>query len=829
MQLIEQNPPAVKNHPVQHECFHCHEDCADERLHLDDKYFCCNGCLMVYEILNTHELCEFYTLDQQAGRSLKKQRNARSYAYLNDPEIQENLLDFNQDSLAQIVFYLPQMHCVSCVWLLEQLSRLDAGVIRSRVNFLKKTVTIQYNPGVTQLSNIAALLASIGYEPEINLGDTDNAKRTVIGNKLASQIAVAGFAFGNIMLFSFPEYVGMDAETFRWFANIFGYLSIALSLPVLLFSARDYFVSAWQGIKNRQLNISIPLCLALASLFLRSIWEILTHSGAGYLDSFAGLTFLLLIGKWFQQHTWNQLSFERNYKSYFPIAATLKTRDSETFVPVNRLVPGDIILVKSQEIIPADGILLKGDALIDYSFVTGEANPIWVKQGERVFAGGRQTGPAIEITLTKRVSQSHLTDLWNNEAFNTPAAATDSVSNLADQAGRFFSWLILAVGGGAFLWWWLVQSDIRTAINAFTAVMIVACPCTLALSIPFTLGNILRILGRHHFYLKNNRVVESLATTDTVVFDKTGTITYASQQPLQFHGTPLDSQTKQLVKSLVHHSTHPHSRHISALLSNIPVLPVSHFEEIPGLGIRGTVAEKSLAIGSAKFVGAETPENSGVYIALDGTILGWYEIKSHFREGLGPVLAFFGQEQQRLAPLPQNKPTAAAAKKSKIFLISGDQNREATALSPYFPNPDNMLFDQSPYNKLDFVKKLQDQGNTVLMIGDGLNDAGALRQSDAGIVITENTNNFTPACDAILHADAFTKLPQFVQLARSGVRIVKKSYAIALLYNAIGLSYAVSGTLSPLVAAILMPVSSVSIVLFGIGMGNWAARRLHIK
>jgi Cu+-exporting ATPase len=810
--LLTRPVPSPNPAPSEaHSCYHCHEACPEEHFHIEDKHFCCMGCKTVFEILDTNKLCAFYQMDEQAGLSQKNQRNLQAYAYLDDPEVQEKLLDFQQAALAQVAFYLPQMHCVSCIWLLEQLSRLDGGVRHARVNFLKKTVTIQFDPGQTNLRRLAVLLASIGYEPEINLGDVDGAKPPAIGRKLALQIAVAGFAFGNIMLFSFPEYVGMDADTFRWFANVFGYFSIALALPVLLFSARDYFASAWQGLKSRRLNIEIPLCLALGSLFGRSIWEILTHTGAGYLDSFAGLTFLLLIGKWFQQQTWNRLSFERDYKSYFPVAASLKTAEAEKIVPVNRLVPGDVIVVRSGEIVPADGILLRGDAVLDYSFVTGEADPVPLRNGERIFAGGKQTGACIEVALTRRVAQSHLTRLWNNEAFKSGRQeATAGVSALADQAGRFFSWLILAVGGGAVAYWWLWQGDPRTALNAFTAVMIVACPCTIALSIPFTLGNIVRILGRHRFYLKNNHTVEALAAFDAVVFDKTGTITKVAQQQFRFVGKTLSFGQQMAVKSLANQSSHPLSRRLCAALPDVPTAAVLDFEELPGQGLRGTVDGRRVQLGSAAYVGAPQTGSSGVFVAMDGVLLGHFSVESRFREGLAQVLDFF----------------RGGTKRMPVFVLSGDQDRDAAALAPFFPEADTLLFNRSPQDKLDFVQKLQQHGRRVLMVGDGLNDAGALRQSEAGIVISENTNNFTPACDAILHAEAFARLPQFLGLARAGVRIVRQSYAVALLYNLVGLGYAVSGTLSPLVAAVLMPLSSVSIVLFGMGMGNWAARRI---
>ncbi|MBC7775786.1 MAG: HAD-IC family P-type ATPase [Phycisphaerae bacterium] len=612
----------------------------------------------------------------------------------------------------------------------------------------------------------------------------------------------------------------MDRETDPWFSAAFGYLSLLLSLPVLLYSQRDYFISALQGLRHRQLNIDIPLCLAFVSLFGRSVWEILTHTGAGYLDSFAGLTFLLLIGKWFQQHVWHQLSFERDYKSYFPIAATLRNGDQESSVPVSRLVPGDIILVRNQEIIPADGILLHGSARVDYSFVTGESEPVLVKNSERVFAGGKHLGETIEISLTHRVAQSHLTQLWNNAAFKPKAKAP--VSQLADNAGRYFTYLILAFGGGAFCYWWLLRGDMGTAINAFTAVMIVACPCTVALSIPFTLGNILRILGRNRFYLKNIEVVAAFASIKAVVFDKTGTITNVAQNGMRFHGKPLSAIQSVAIRSLVRHSAHPLSRQIYASMPEVPIEVVENFEEWPGLGIEGQIRGQSLRIGSEEFVKTDqallnqTP-GGGVFVSFNHEIIGHFEVQNHFRDGLAQVLAFF----RRSAPTLNQSHDS-----SNTFLLSGDQDQEAPALATFFPESGTMFFKQSPQQKLDFIKRLQLDGRQVMMLGDGLNDAGALRQSNLGIVVAEDTNNFSPSCDAIIHADEFANLPKFVRLARQGVKIVNRSYIVALSYNAIGLGFAITGNLSPLLAAILMPISSVSVVLFGIGMSNWAAKRM---
>lgn len=768
---------------------------------------------MVYEILNTNDLCQFYALDDKPGLSQRNRRDARAYAWLDDSEVRRQLIQFSDGHTARVTFFLPAMHCASCIWLLEHLYRLDGGVVHSKVNFLKKEVTIHFEEKKTSLRQLAAMLSGIGYPPEINLGDVSGqGSAKAVDRSLYYKIGVAGFAFGNIMLLSFPEYLGLEQEREAWFFGVFGYLNLLLAVPVLLYSSRDYFISAFNGLRNGHLNLDVPLALGMVMLFGRSAWEIVGGTGAGYMDSFAGLIFFLLLGRWFQQKTFHQLSFERDYKSYFPVAASRKNSDgSESATPINNLNPGDIIRVRNGELIPADGVLLKGAARVDYSFVTGEADPVGIQSGEQIFAGGKQVGETIEISLTRRVNTSYLTQLWNDEAFKTNAKGHASL--LADRAGRYFTALILGVASAAFLYW--APRSMATAVNAFTAVLIIACPCAVALSIPFTMGNVLRILGRNRFYVKNTNVLEAFSSITAAVFDKTGTITNIGQNAVRFvpaqpNSTGLSRAEQALVRSLANQSAHPLSRQIAADLSGADLIPVDDFEEIPGQGISGTTAGKVVRLGSASFVFGEKRAEPGVFVEINGTVLGYFDLKSRYRTGLSGVLRYF-----------QNR-------KATAWLLSGDNDREAGALEPLFADAAAMRFNQSPHDKLAFVRTLQQNGNKILMVGDGLNDAGALQQSDVGIVVAENTNNFTPACDAILHADEFERLPQFLDLARWGMTTVGRAYLLAACYNIVGLSFAVTGTLSPVVAAILMPLSSVTIVLFGFGMSYWKSWQMGL-
>lgn len=789
-------------------CYHCGEHCPTEDIVLEEKFFCCEGCKTVYQILHDNDLCRYYDLDEQAGISLRGKRQ-EEFAYLDDPDVCERLIDFRDGTQTKVTFFLPQIHCASCIWLLENLYKLSPGIAESRVNFLKKEVYLTFYDAETSLRQVAELLASIGYAPAINLGSLDEADRPVVPRTFFYKLGVAGFAFGNIMLLSFPEYLGIDAASDGYFVRLFGYLNILLALPVVFYSGRDYLQSAWIGLRQKDLNIDVPISLGILTLFGRSVFEIIAHTGAGYLDSLAGLVFFLLIGKWFQQRTYHNISFDRDYKSYFPIAAHRLEGGEERSVPLDKLEAGDTIRVKNKELVPADALIARGEARIDYSFVTGESEPVHLPVGEKVYAGGRQIGPTIELALVRKVSQSYLTQLWNDEAFAKKQET--NASQLANRVGRYFTMVILTIAALTLAWW--IPRDVPTAINAFTAVLIIACPCAVALAIPFIFGNVLRILGKHHFYLKNTQVIEALDQWQSVVFDKTGTLTNRSQQKVAVLGDPLTEKDYAVLRTLTANSGHPVAQAIRGYVrqhANATPAPGQGWHEEEGAGVRVIIDGQAHRLGSAAFMTAPLPdgwaEQRATYWQVGQQVRAAFLIRHAPRTGLEQVFAYFRSL-------------------GHIWLLSGDNERERDTFAPLFHQTENMHFRQSPAQKLDFIRKLQQQGQHVLMVGDGLNDAGALRQSDVGLVVTEDTNNFTPASDAILRADQFDRLPVFIDFARRSIRLVYSAYGFAFLYNIVGLSFAVQGTLSPIVAAILMPLSSISIVLFGVGSSNWLAYR----
>lgn len=781
-------------------CFHCGDECLSTTYVVGQKHFCCLGCKSVYSILSANNLCSYYNFNDHPG--LTRARTDKRFDYLEEPGIVKELVDYADDNLTIVTLYIPHIHCSSCIWLLEKLNKFNSAILYSRIDFLKKQLNIKYDTKQLSLKQLVELLFNIGYEPLISLQDVIK-KQNRINDKdnLVQRIAVAGFCFGNVMLLSFPEYLGLSAfeQTFKHF---FGWLNILFSLPVVFYSGREYFVSAWQNLRNKVLNIDFPLALGIAVLFARTAIEIFTQTGAGFADTLCGLVFFLLIGKFVQRKTYHHISFERDYRSFFPVAVQVITNDIEKPVPLADVKVGQRIVLRHNEIIPADAILLKGEALIDFSFVTGESIPVSKTLGEIIYAGGRQTSEAIELEVVKPVSQSYLTQLWNNEAFTRQQ--DNRMQTFNERVSKYFTVVLLAIAFASLIFW--LPTSLNRGLAAFTAVLIVACPCALALSTPFTMSAALSIFDKNLFYLKNTAVVEQLAKIDTVVFDKTGTITTATENGIILVGA-LTGRQKQMIYSACSNSNHPLSRMMCRYFGKIEKLPVVLYKEMPGKGITAFVDNVEVKAGSGHFMfGQRDAEDATmVHFTINGEYLGYFLFKQNYREGL----------QQ----------TVDSLSAYQTFLISGDSDHEKNELLPVFKTADRMGFNQSPQKKLDFIQLLQRLKGKVMMMGDGLNDAGALRQSDLGIAVTDNINNFSPGCDAILDGRSFNKLPAFLKFSKNTVTIIHISFLISLTYNLIGLSFAVTGKLSPLTAAILMPLSTATIISFTTIATHFAAKR----
>ncbi len=778
------------------ECIHCGQDCGKNPVIWDEKPFCCNGCSMVYQILSEKKLDRYYDMMPTPGIRLDQENTSGTrYAYLDNDEIRQKLLDFSDGGISRINLFIPAIHCSSCIWLLENLADLHHGIIHSHVNFVRKEVSITFRESEISLRQVIELLHTIHYIPDISYDKGKKDDHQKANRRMIMKIGVAGFAFGNIMLLSFPDYLPGGEAIDQLMAGTFGIVSFILALPVVTFCSSDFFLSAFKSLRKKIISIDLPLSIGILALFLESSYEIFSGSGTGYMDSLAGLLFFMLIGRWYQSRTYQSLSFDRDYRSYFPIAVTRLLDGKEDFVQLKNLKTGDLILVRNGELIPVDSILSEGEGNIDYSFVTGESIPVAKKVGDFVFAGGKQSGAAIKLRVEKEVAQSYLTQLWNEDKMGEEESGIQ-MQSVITRVSHYFTLVILAIAFSAGVYWSF--TDFGKAVYVFASILIVACPCALSLTIPFTFGNVMRVFGRNGFYIKNTEVIEKLTHADTVVFDKTGTLTHSRTMNIGWDGNELTTDEEQLIRSVARNSTHPLSVMVSEWLPVSALLDVDGYKEISGLGITGMVDTHRVMLGSRRFIlGNEESEESkisSVYVSIDNKFRGFFKMENHYRDGLSEVIS--------------------AIKKMQLHLLTGDNNSEEGNLRTYFSAETQLHFNQTPVDKLEYIHELKANGRNVIMIGDGLNDAGALLKADIGITIADDIYHFSPACDAILQSNQFARLQDYLLFSRTAMKIVYTSYFISFLYNIVGLSFAIQGLLSPVYAAILMPLSSISVVTF---------------
>jgi Cu+-exporting ATPase len=682
-------------------------------------------------------------------------------------------------------FFLPAIHCSSCIYLLENLQKINPLIIKSEANFTARTVEISVKKEF-KLSEVASLLESIGYKPELRKNTKE--QKSAYDKKLLYKLGVAGFAFGSVMLWTFPEYLGMD-ETFEDFRNFSAYLSLLVAVPVLFYSAWDYLKSAYTAIRTKQLNLDIPIAIGILVLFFQSATSVLMQEGSGYIDSFTGFVLFLLIGKWFQSKTYRNKAFDNDPKAFFPLGVHRLNENNETeVVVIDVLKKEDEILIHNEEIIPCDAELLDDEATIDTSFITGESDLIKLQKGDKVYAGSKLIGSARKLKVINSTDRSKFAAVWNNKSIRSEkkSVALEREHGLT----RFFLIAVFLVAIVAGVIWYF--RDPYRIPEIITAVLVVACPCALALSFPFVYGNAMRKLGNKGFYFKSTFEIEKLKVIDYVIFDKTGTLTKDKTESVFFDGE-LTQDTIDLVYAGTKESTHPYSRSINAFLTSKVQngVDVKSFEEIPGKGwIMQTETGVEVKLGSSNFLSIDKPNITGSVLIIDGKFEGEFKFKSELRQGVDYAL-------HQIA-LPKT-------------ILTGDNENDKNLFSE-IKAAVSIHFNQSPLDKRNYIEEKSTQGKKVLFIGDGLNDSEALKASDLGVSVADDVFRFTPSCDAIIEGDKIQYLPAFLDFGKYTSTALTICMVFSLLYNIIGMTFAILGYVTPLFAAILMPLSSITIV-----------------
>lgn len=772
------------------ECSHCKQEilqpvAGDQ----EGRTYCCYGCKVVDELLHGEGQTGFWD-----RLPLEK------YRHLDAPAVAEKVLAFQEGTFARVQVELPAIHCSSCIYLLENLPNVHEGIHQVEVHFGRKEAMLAFDREKVALSQVAALLEYVGYTPHFK---HEQSKKSGT-NGLLVELGIAGFFFGNTMLLALPEYFDHRLAQDAQLQTFFRYLMMLFALPVTFYSGRQYFKQAWKALRAGSLSIDLPIAIGITVLFLRSSYEVVSGLGPGYFDSLSGLIFFLLLGKWYQQKTYQNFRFDRDWRSFLPLAVKKFAAGEELIdEPIEALAVDDCIYLRPQEIVPADAQMLSARGHFDLSYLTGESEPVLRKKEETVYAGARLIGAPCTLKIVRTVDRSYLTSLWGQGE----ASRKRATQNFTDRVSRYFTPAILIIAlSGAATWSYLDPSKV---LSVFTAVLIVACPCALALAEPFAQGSLMRWFGRSGFYLKKALVLNDLASINKLVFDKTGTLTDATQAEVHWEGLSLKEGEKDLVYSLATCSSHPLAQQLQKHLAGAQRLRVDRFEEKTGAGLMAQVEDHFCRLGSAEFVSvAARDDRTQVWVKIDDKVLGRFVLQQGLRPQLKESLSQLGAHYS-------------------CSLLSGDRSAELSRFRTVFPKKAELYFDQSPADKKARLEEWQSQGHKVAMIGDGLNDAAALQTSTVGISVSDGEVRFFPASDALLLGKAFGYLPQYLALAQSNQKLVQRAVILSFAYNLIGLSLALSGVLSPLAAAILMPLSSISVVLYTtLSVGRQCKKRI---
>jgi Cu2+-exporting ATPase len=773
--------------------------------------FCCAGCRAVHAVIRGCGLDRYYAIREGADAAREPARTTgRRYGEYDDTTFQDLYVQSLSATVRAIEFYLEGVHCAACVWLVERLHRVVPGVLEARLDLRRSLVAVRWNADEVRLSQIARSLDSLGYPPHPAKDRNARARRRQEDRQFLIRIGVAAACAGNVMTLAFALYggafTGMEHEyeyLFRCASMIFGVISLAWPGSV-------FFRGAWAALRTRTAHLDLPIALALAAGGVAGTVNALWARGEIYFDSLTALVFLLLVGRWVQhrQQRWTADALEMLF-SLTPTSARKVEGDSIQEVPIEAIGPGDLVEVRAGESLPTDGMVVEGRSALDQSLLTGESQPVAVNVGDPVHAGtvnvtSRLVIRAVAVGEHTRVGRllRMIEDCGQRRA---------PLVRFADQVA---GWFVLAVVCLALLTLgaWLIVEP-RSAIDRAVALLIVACPCALGLATPLTISVALGQAAQKKILIKGGEVLEQLAGRGLVVLDKTGTLTAGRMSVVSWYGPP---EAKQLAAALETHSSHPVALVLVAAakqdlsVGSTPNAMVTDVEETTGGGIIGLVNGQQVLVGSARFAQARGVDIREELAEAQQRVLA---------AGLSPAL--IAVEGHCVAVAGIGDPIRADARSAiadlrrlgwQVQVLSGDHPEVvATVARQLGVDTQHAVGGTLPEGKLAFVRTAAERG-TVVMVGDGINDAAALAAATVGVAVHGGAEVSLSVADVYLNCPGVDPVVELIRLARHTVRTIRCGFVLSLAYNVVAASLAAFGLIGPLGAAVLMPVSSFTVI-----------------
>ena len=773
-------------------CAHCGLPAAFEE---QGRPFCCSGCVAAWDLLHDRGLAQYYTLPERRAEAVRA--SGRSYEEFDHAAFQARHVR-RDGACADVELYLEGVRCASCVWLVERMPRAVPGLLHAELDFARARVRLRFDPARVALSSLACTLDGLGYRPHPFRGAETEALRRKEDRAALVRIGVAGAIATNVMLLAIALYSGWFGGMDPVLTRYFRWLSLVLVTPSLFGPGRVFFASALRALKNRSLHMDVPIALALLAGWSRGLVNTVTDRGHVYFDAVAALVFLLLVGRFLQLRA-QRAAAEAGSLLYALTPSTARVVQDEHVreIPSEALLPGMVCEVRALETVPADGVVLEGRSELDLSLLTGESRPVSRGEGDEVHAGTVNRTATLRIKVARTGEESRIGQILREVERGTARRAP--VVQLTDRlAGAFVGAVLVLALVTAALWW---RNDAARAVDLAIALLVVTCPCALAMATPLAVTVAIGRAARRGILLKSGAALEQLSRPSTILLDKTGTVTEGRARLLSWDGP---DEARAWVLALERHSTHPIANGFREAWADVAVPRATEVRSTMGGGIEGVVDGRRVAIGSPAFVGApfdgpgdETP----VRVAVNGAVV---------------ARASFGDA------IRSDAPAALAALRALGFrpkLLSGDDPRVVASVGARLGfAPEDIEGGATPERKLEAVEEELVRG-PVVMVGDGVNDAAAIARASVGIGVHGGAEASAAAADVFLTRPGLSSLVELVDGSRRTMRVIRRNIAFSLVYNAVGATLALCGWLDPLVAALLMPASSFTVVL-----GSWLGR-----
>jgi Cu2+-exporting ATPase len=804
--------PAVEGPSPGEACAHCGLPLPVAPVVVDATRFCCLGCSSVFAAIHGAGLGAFYA-SREGVEGPRARPAGRRFAELDDPSASADF-ETHPDGSLSTELRLEGVHCAACVWLVENLPRVVAGVREARLDFGRQSAWVHWEPTRVSLSAIGAGLDRLGYTPHapgVKISTTPD-------RSLLMRLGVAGAIAGNVMLMALALYSAGASGMEREYVEFFRWGSLILSLPAIFYCAAIFYRGAAAALLTRRANMDLPIALGISAGFASGAFNTFRGRGEIYFDTITTLIFLLLVGRWLGQRQQRRAAAAADFaQALAPSTARMLDAGALREVPAASVVIGTLVEVRPGERVPVDGRVESGVSALDVRLLTGESNAVEARPGDRVYAGTENLGATLLLRTESAGAATRVGQLLR--AMERAQRERAPIVRVADRIAGHFVVAVLGLSGLTLALWW--HLDPALAVDHAVALLVVTCPCALGMATPLAVSVALTRAARRGILVKNGEVLEALAEPSDLFFDKSGTLTAGRPLLLDFDGSP---ELAERVSAAEEGCDHPLSRAFRCAYPASPTLVASEVARSTGAGLCARVAGHELLVGTPALLraaGIDVPQSflervdavaaagaTPVLVAEDGQVAALASFGDALRADAAPSLA------------------ALAALGGSIEVLSGDHPRVVERVCRELP-VSRFRGGVSPEQKLAEVKARIESGHRVIMVGDGVNDAAAMSAASVGFAVHGGAEASLLAAGVFATEPGVAPVLEAILGARRTLSAIKRGLAFSLAYNAIGVALAMSGILSPLVAAVMMPLSSLTVLGSALHSRAFRARRLE--